>query len=523
MSSSDASPGCNHLVISDLHLTYVMDDEDQATDDEIVAFLEHYQAHRDGERPWRLVLAGDTFDFVYPAMELFFERHADADPPGAGEAGFLEHWDIDAVAWRMRQTMLEHRGVFQALGRFVLAGNYLSLIKGNHDVELQWAALQRTFLETTAEVLAGEAAEADALKERVTFHAWFYRDGEDLYVEHGSQYDEFNCTPNFLDPALVHDSRRAFMPLGSRLTQYLTNAFPEYKPRPTPGAFQKYIKESGQQFSRKYVGRSLKVMGHALANAGLFSEEGWRTGTGKEDHRLVEQARRGGLPVERLAGLQALQAKPATAIRGFFFNRMLLDRLFVLAFCLACLVVALLCGAISWHEPSLLSSAALGPLGALLGIYKSFRRPHWAVPVAWIVPAAMVGGCVAAHLLLPGATVQGTVLVSMTCFVVAVSLAILPLTEARDLRVHLEEMAARVGEVMGARVVVFGHHHLPNLVELGEGGQYMNAGAWVASGVDQTHAHVVLARREDGSLDASLREGRDYWNRNQERENGGAQ
>ena len=512
MTSSDVQPGCNHLVASDLHLTYVMDQEDRATDDEFIAFLDHYRQHPANHRPWHLVLAGDTFDFVYPAMELFIERHQDADPPLAGEAGFLEHWDIDAVAWRMRQTMLERRGLFVALGRFVLAGNQLSLIKGNHDVELQWARLQRTFLETMAETLTevGEEVADGALEQRVTFHAWFYFDGHGLFVEHGSQYDEFNCTPNLLDPALVHDSRRAFMPLGSRLTQYLTNAFPEYKPRPTPGAFQKYIKESGQQFSRKYVGRSLKVMSHALANAGLFSEEGWRTGTGKEDHRLVEQARQSGLPVERLARLQALQAKPATAIRGFFFNRMLLDRLFVLVFCLACLVVALLCGAISWHEPSLLSSAALGPLGALLGLYKSFKRPHWAVPVAWIVPAVLVAGCLAAHLLLPGATVQGTVLVAVTCFVVSVSLAILPLTEARDLRVHLEEMAARVREVMGARVVVFGHHHLPDQLDLDGGGQYINAGAWVASGVGKDYTHVVLVRREDGSLDASLRRGRDY-------------
>ena len=513
MGSSDIHPEeCNHLVASDLHLTFVMDDEDRATDDEFIAFLDHYRAHRAGGRPWRLVLAGDTFDFVYPAMDLFLERHPDADPPAAGGAGFLEHWDIHAVAWRMRQTMLERRDLFVALGCFVLAGNHVSLIKGNHDVELQWARLQDTFRDTLGEVLAGAGQQADAgdLRRRITFHAWFYLQGEDLYVEHGSQYDEFNCTPNLLDPALVHDSQRAFMPLGSRLTLYLTNAFPEYKPRPTPGAFQKYIKESGQQFSRKYVGRSLKVMSHALANAGLFSEEGWRTGTGKEDHRLVQQARQSSLPVERLARLQALQAKPATAIRGFFFNRMLLDRLFVLLFCLACLVVALLCGAITWREPSLLAGAVLGPPGAVLGLYKSFSRPHWIVPVAWLVPAALVGGCVAAHLLLPGATVQGTVLVAMTCFVVSVSLAILPLTEARDLRVHLQEMAARAREVMGARVVVFGHHHLPNEVALDGGGQYFNAGAWVASGVGQNHAHVVLVRREDGSLEASLRRGRDY-------------
>ena len=503
---------CNVLVCSDLHLTLVMGQEDRATDEEFAAFLAHYQQHRQGDRPWRLVLAGDTFDFVYPDMRLFIERQPDGAPASQAD-GFLQHWDVDAIAWRLGVTLDQRPELALGLVRFLLAGNHVSLIKGNHDVELQWAVVQRALVQALARAAAqaGLTADAEALRQQVTFHAWFYLEPGALYVEHGSQYDEFNCTPNFLDPALVQDSRRAFMPLGSRLTHYLTNAFPEYKPRPTPGAFQRYIKESGQQFSRKYVGRSLRVISHALANAGLFSEEGWRTGTGKEDHRLVQQSRRSGVEVETLARLQGLQAKPATAIRGFFFNRMLLDRLFVVAFALAALAVALLCGAMSLGEPALAAAAVAAPALGLLGALKSFKYRHWRLPLAWLSPAVMVGACVATSVLIDGATLRGAALVTSAGFVVCLGVAILPLTEARDLRTHLQEVAAAARRVVGVPLVIFGHHHLPNEAALPDGGQYINSGAWVNSGVDCDHAHVVLLRRDDGTLDASLRRGRDFW------------
>ena len=69
----------NYLVASDLHLTLRRDETDAATDSSFAAFLQHYVEHRDGDRPWCLVLAGDTFDFVYPDMALFLERYA-TDP-----------------------------------------------------------------------------------------------------------------------------------------------------------------------------------------------------------------------------------------------------------------------------------------------------------------------------------------------------------------------------------------------------------------------------------------------------------
>ena len=64
-----------------------------------------------------------------------------------------------------------------------------------------------------------------------------------------------------LDPALVTDSRRAFMPLGSRLTGYLTNAFTDYKPGPAQGSFMAHVRETGQFWTKKFWGRMATCAG----------------------------------------------------------------------------------------------------------------------------------------------------------------------------------------------------------------------------------------------------------------------
>ena len=502
----------NYLIASDLHLTLVKDDEDRATDGELIAFLAHYRDNPVDDRPWTLLLAGDSFDFLYPDMDLFTQRHPGDDAPRAGGAGFLEHWDMDAVAWRLRTTMIERAELFAELARFLLAGNRLVLIKGNHDVELQWARIQEAFADTLCEVASAALDEPDegALRARVEFVDWFYLEQGQLYVEHGNQYDEFNAFPNVLDPALVHDPTRAFMPLGSRMTQYLTNAFVDYKPGPAHGSFMQYVVRNGHLLSRRFIGRSLQILSHALGNAGLFSEEGWRTGFGKEDHRLVHVAERTGVGVDALAAVQALQAKPATAIRGFFFNRMFLDRLFVIAFSLAMLGWALLFGALSPREPSLLAAAVATPIAGVLAALIRFRRRRWGLPLRFGLPGLVVAACAVAPLLLDGGTASGTFLVTFTALVACVSVAIMPLTEVLDLKDHLRQTARCIADLLDVRVVVFGHHHRPVELGLGEGRVYMNSGAWVNTGIEQRHAHVVLLRDADGALEASLHLGRDY-------------
>ncbi len=507
-----STPACNHLVASDLHLTFVYDDEDHATDAEFSAFLDHYRQNRVDDRPWRLVLAGDVFDLLYPDMELFIRAAPGPDAPPLDGVGFLEHWDIDAIAWRLGVTMRQRAAMFVSLARFLLAGNSVAIIKGNHDGELQWAKVQNSFREALVEIAceAGLEVEPQALNEQVSFCDWFYLSPGELYVEHGNQYDEFNAFPNFLDPALVHDPNKAFMPMGSRMTQYLSNAFLDYKPGPAHGTFMGYIWRTGQLFSRKFLGRSWAIMSNALGSSGLFSEEGWRTGSGKEDHALQRQSERTGVPVEQLQELQQLQIPPATAVRGFFFNRMMLDRLFVLTFGIAMILVAVGWGLLPWNEPALLAVACVGPLVGIVATALRFALRKAKLAIRIIPPAIVTASCIAAPYVLEGGDFLPTAFIATTTFVVSVGLVIMPVAEMIELHNRLRRSAGHICRILDVPVIVFGHHHRPDVRQLREGGLYMNSGAWVNTGLAANHAHVTVVRRPDGSLDAELRRGRDF-------------
>ncbi len=500
------------LVVSDLHLTLRLDDEDRATDAAIAAFLDHHRLHRNRGRPWRLVMAGDIFEFVYPDMLHFIARYPGPDAPTRDGAGFLQLWPVEALAWRLRITMRERAELFVALGRFLAAGNRLELVKGNHDVELQWATVQRSFLDTLAAIMAeaGEALEPGLLEAVVDFHVWFYYEPGRIYVEHGNQYDEFNCLPNFLDPALVTDPNRSFSPMGSRLTTYLTNAFVDYKPRPESGAFMNYLEQTGQKWSRKYIQRSLTVLYHSVIGSGLFSEEGWQAGSGRQDEGLRAVERLYGIPIETLEELQALQSPPVTAQRGWVVNRFGLDRAAIVLFGIVMVSLGLIFGLFPVTEPALVWLGILAPIALVVGValrlkFKKGRRHH-----KWIALFALVGACIGASLLAPSATFWGSVLVTYATFVTTFAFLILPLTDASDLRRHLVVTANRVGRLLDVPLVVFGHHHQPVDRELLEGRHYVNCGAWANCGDRGDQAHVVVYRSEDGADRAELRIGPDY-------------
>jgi UDP-2,3-diacylglucosamine pyrophosphatase LpxH len=503
------APDHDLLIVSDLHLTLSLDDEDRATDQAIVAFLDHHREHRNRGRPWRLVMAGDSFEFVYPDMVHFIARYPGPDAPALDSVGFLQLWPVQALAWRLRVTMRERAPVFLALGRFLAAGNRLALIKGNHDVELQWATVQRGFLETMTAILAeaGEPPAPGQLEAAVDFHVWFYYEPGRVYVEHGNQYDEFNCLPNFLDPALVTDPNRSFSPMGSRLTTYMTNAFVDYKPRPEAGAFMSYLEATGQKWSRKYIERSLTVLYHSVIGSGLFSEEGWQAGSGRQDEGLLAMEQLYGIPLETLEELQALQSIPVTAQRGWVINRFGLDRAAVVLFGLLMVALGLIFGLFPLTEPALLAVAGLGPVALVVGVLlrlelKKGRRRH-----KWLALVALVGACGMASLLAPTATLWGGVLVTYAVFVTTLAFLILPLTDASDLHRHLVITANRVGRLLEVPVVVFGHHHQPADRALQDGRRYLNSGAWANCGDRGEQAWVTLQRDEAGLDRVELRIG----------------
>jgi UDP-2,3-diacylglucosamine pyrophosphatase LpxH len=119
-----------------------------------------------GAEAIELVVAGDFLDFL-------------AIPPSAAFTP-----DPTAAVAKLRRTMSEppFDAVFTALGRFLHAGHHLSVLVGNHDVELTFPSVQEALLVRMA-AAPGQVAFLD--------DGCAYRLGGVL-IEHGNRYDGAN-------------------------------------------------------------------------------------------------------------------------------------------------------------------------------------------------------------------------------------------------------------------------------------------------------------------------------------------
>ena len=128
------------------------------------------------------------------------------------------------------RVLERHPNVFRALGGFLADGHAITIVHGNHDVELYWGKVQRGIRETLLAHAAqmgssGTEAELDA---RVEFCPWFFYQQGVAYIEHGHQYDPLCATDTIMAPLSPLDPRR--------IARGFCEVFLRYVVRPT-GAF----------------------------------------------------------------------------------------------------------------------------------------------------------------------------------------------------------------------------------------------------------------------------------------------
>src|SRR5262245_26083334 len=189
------------FIISDLHLGGTAPTMMTSTD-QLAQLIGSLPARRAGDERLELVIAGDFVDFL-------------AVPPFAAfTASPSEACD------KLRRTMQDAAFgvIFDALGGFVAAGHRLTVLVGNHDVELAFPGVQ------------------DALLERLSamsHHVHFVHDNRayrvgSLLIEHGNRYDGANENDWTGLRAMVSAQSRGEAPIdqvevsaGSRLVQTL--------------------------------------------------------------------------------------------------------------------------------------------------------------------------------------------------------------------------------------------------------------------------------------------------------------
>ncbi len=231
----ESLPVSDIVVVSDLHLgsgfhesgTYSRHEE-FFYDHEFAGFIAFLiQRSRERERTLKLVLNGDIMDYL-AIRELPDEAEAkDAcmDISRSDVKYGLGSSESKAV-WKTRKIMKGHTSFFQALADFLVAGNSIDWLRGNHDLELHWAAVRREIESNFSDVLSSTDGQWEAVRNRLNFHEWFYHEPGRIFIEHGNQYDPTNALEAPLAPLLpegAYDSRERLLdyPVGSLFARFV--------------------------------------------------------------------------------------------------------------------------------------------------------------------------------------------------------------------------------------------------------------------------------------------------------------
>jgi UDP-2,3-diacylglucosamine pyrophosphatase LpxH len=436
---------------------------------ELCAFLAHYTAHRDDERPWRLVINGDMVDFLGVTVM-----------PGPDDLGVGDEIENDektyglgshprAAQKKLEYVLARHVEVFTRLAEFVAAGNHLDVVVGNHDTEFAWPLVQEAFF-AGLERLVPDAR----LRERVAFHPWFYFEEGIAWVEHGHQYDAYCSFDYALAPATaVRPGTRAATKIGgnpghdadAEAEAEADDAETDELALTMGNASMRYIsnQEGGYQDGQELwtlsdylkwaFGRGL---GPALRLCRNFSTMCVRVIRGarrlrapaamarrKAHHRarLARLSQRFALGEDALDAIHAMHQQPIAAHLGAVLRALMLDRVI------------------------LAMTAVVVVLGLVL-----------ALPWAW--------GAAASALVITVATL------------VAVRLG--KMRESADPRPQMRDVTRKILKRVSARYVIFGHTHEAVAEQLDDGATYFNTGTWLdGDGEHQGRAaftHVLIKR-----------------------------
>jgi UDP-2,3-diacylglucosamine pyrophosphatase LpxH len=446
----------NILVVSDLHfgeelLPGASLERREAVELGAQAFCEFLRFHtvrRVGGRPWRLVIAGDLFDFmsvVVPATRDQPARNADERRLGLGRG-------TKAGVRRLAAICAAQQPVLVDLVRFAAAGHRIDLIVGNHDVELLEPEVAAEFQRQ----LAAAGAGPDILA-RIRVVPWFVYVPGVAWIEHGHVYDE-GCSFEFnLAPTDPKDDRLVFN-ADYAAVRYLGMASPEIDPHGIEewsfAGFLRYATGQGLRSFFTLMGAYLRFM-WALLGAGMMHRSMRRRTARSNIHRerLEREARAGGISLDTARAIDRLSRAPLTTSWRRLGRLLVLDRWGLIGGAFVVSVVLLLLLPLRW-----------GLVGAGVAIASS-----------WYIQVRLGKHMVTSQL-------------------------------------PMRAVPRRLRDLVDAPVVIFGHTHDPRWQPLHAGGLYVNAGTWLPAlrpGLRRSFTHVLVQPRPDKPPITELRQWRD--------------
>ena len=411
-------------------------------------FLAHHAPRRHDGRPWRLVIAGDLFDF----MSVFVARLPDRPPKTADERKFGLGRSIKTGVERMRLICENQRPLMQDLAKFAAMGHSIDIIVGNHDIEL---LAPEVVAELFAQLRAAGAD--DRAMSRIAVVPWFVYVPGVAWIEHGHVCDEgcsfeFNLAP--MDPKDGHLIFNA----DDAAVRYLGQASPEVDPHGIESwgfwGFTKYALGLGFRPASALWLAYFRFVG-SLFRARRLHKSFKRRDRRRREHRarLAQVAERGGISYETASAIDRLARAPLTGSVRRLGRLLALDRfgiIFGVAFVMLLLFIAL---PIVW--------ALLGTALAIVG-------------------AAGISKWLGDHLVTS--------------------------------QLPMRAVPQRIRKLVDVPVVVFGHTHDPRWQTLRAGGLYVNAGTWLAAtkpGIRRCFTHVLIEPRDGAAPRVELRQWRE--------------
>jgi UDP-2,3-diacylglucosamine pyrophosphatase LpxH len=283
-------------------------------------FLRYHASRRLGGRPWRLVIAGDLFDFmsvVVPGSRELPARSSDERRFGLARG-------TRAGVLRMRRICENHGPLLADMVRFAQAGHAIDIIVGNHDLEL----LEPEVANELMQQLRAAGAD-DHTASRVRVVPWFVHAPGVAWIEHGHVYDEgcsaeYNLAPTDKDGRLISNADYA-------ATRYLAMAVPEIDPHGIEEwSFWGYMRYGWDVGIRSFG--TLWAAYARFAYALLRSHASQKTFKGRDRRRRIHHERMrqisddSGVPIDALAAIDRLARTPLTMSFRRLGRMLMLDR-----------------------------------------------------------------------------------------------------------------------------------------------------------------------------------------------------
>ena len=234
--------------------------------------------------------------------------------------------------YKMKAILDDHPVFIEAVRNFILRGNRVVFIAGNHDMELAWPSVRQDVIDRLN--LPPE------FRERVRVCEWFYISNGDTLIEHGNQYDPYCLSANPINP-LIRKGKRIYVriPFGNLAGKFMVNGMGLFNPH----ADSSYIKSSVWEygvFYFKYVLRTQPLLvwtwfWSAMVTMGYSVGEGLlpaMTDPLTVNSRVEDIAKRANATTSMVWALKDLHAHPAIFNPIKILRELWLDRAILLAF-----------------------------------------------------------------------------------------------------------------------------------------------------------------------------------------------